>query len=144
MMLLAGRVFLRTELVRVRGVILGYLDDRIGIIKYYDKHGDKKLVVFHTEDAWLFRRPVGRFSAWRDPKQLLPVGLNVSLDARRVELSEDVTDELRDQLQFQAVTVLAGNWPPVPHPTLLPGGAGGSRILIIRLRLDKRIDKRLD
>ena len=66
------------------------------------------------------------------------------LDVLRVELSEDVTDGLRDQLQFQAVTVLAGNWPPVPHPTLLPGGAGGSCILIIRLRLDKRLEYRLD
>ena len=35
------------------------LDDRFSIIQFQYYHSvDKRLVIFHTEDAWLYRRPV--------------------------------------------------------------------------------------
>ena len=40
----------------------------------------------------------------------------VIFDARSVEPFRGV--------HYQACAVFAGNWPPVPHPTLFPGGPG--------------------
>ena len=50
--------------------------------------------------------------------RLLPVGLSVSVDARRLNMLGV------NNLEYQAVNVFAGSWPNTPAPTLLPGGRG--------------------
>ena len=106
--------------MRVKGIVSGYISENLGIIEARDKHSNKVNILFSTEDVWIFKRPLRRFE--RDFNQpagrLLPVGLMLSVDARRVRISGV------DNLQYQAVAVLAGSWPSFPHPTLLPGGPG--------------------
>merc|ERR1719219_3199100 len=51
-------------------------------------------------------------------KQLLPVGVKCSVDARRVHISGV------KGIEYQAVNLIVGPWPTTPHPTLLPGGQG--------------------
>ena len=76
-------------------VILGYLDDWSGIIKYYYHCDDKKLDVLQTEDAWLFRRPV-----LAGPEGTAVCGAERDSGHAVVGLLDGVTNEPRDQLQF--------------------------------------------
>jgi len=120
MLYLRGEVFLRCAMVRVKGMIVGYITDQIGVIECMDKNKDKVNVFFHTEDVWIFRKPLKVYQRHYDTPatQLLPVGLNISVDARSVNIPG-----VRN-LPYQAVCVLAGSWPSSPYPTLLPGGEG--------------------
>merc|ERR1719219_1448211 len=54
----------------------------------------------------------------KSSKQLLPVGVRCSVDARRIHVSGV------KGIEYQAVNVIVGPWPTTPHPTLLPGGQG--------------------
>ena len=67
----------------------------------------------------IFKEPLRDWERRYDssPGQLLPVGLTVSLDARQMDLPGV------DNLQYQAILVLAGSW-PLSLPSLLPGGPG--------------------
>lgn len=109
--LVDGDAFLHVKLVRGRGKITGYLTDQFGLIETSD--GDcgteaQSLVFFHVNDAHLFRESVTKM---RDPiDQVLPAGLKVIFDARRVYDVRGVT--------FQACAVFAGGWPSTPHPTM--------------------------
>jgi hypothetical protein len=115
MLYLRGEVFLRAALVRVKGEISGYLNDNIGIVDYDD--GDKKHhVFFHVEDVKLFKKDMKEYK--KASKQLLPVGVKCSVDARRVHISGV------KGIEYQAVNLIVGPWPTTPHPTLLPGGQG--------------------
>jgi len=49
---------------------------------------------------------------------LLPVGLTLSIDARKLAING-----VRE-VEYQAIYVLAGTWPRTIHPTLVPGGLG--------------------
>merc|ERR1711997_1409177 len=49
-----------------------------------------------------------------------PVGITLSVDARRVHISGV------KGIEYQAVSVIVGGWPTTPHPTLLPGGQGST------------------
>merc|ERR1711971_685645 len=89
MLYLRGEVFLRAALVRVKGELAGYLNENIGIVDYK-----------------------------KSAKQLMPVGITLSVDARRVHISGV------KGIEYQAVSVIVGGWPTTPHPTLLPGGQG--------------------
>ena len=71
------------------------LDDRFSIIQFQYYHSvDKRLVIFHTEDAWLYRRPVSR-----DPKVLLPVGTNVTLDTQAL-LEDPPRERVPSRLRY--------------------------------------------
>jgi len=114
MLYLRGEVFLRAALVRVKGEISGYLNDKIGICEYEDEDGKKNKVFFHTEDVKLFKKDMAEYK--KAAKQLLPVGVQCSIDARRVHISGV------KEIEYQAVNLIVGPWPSSPHPTLLPGG----------------------
>jgi len=116
MLYLRGEVFLRAALVRVKGEVAGYLTDNMGIIEHKDEKDKKINIFFHTDDVTIFKKNIREYN--QSPKQLLPVGCLVSVDARRVHISGI------KNVEYQAISVLAGFWPPCPHPTLFPGGQG--------------------
>jgi len=120
MLYLRGEVFLRCALVRVKGMIVGYINDQIGVVECTDENRETVNVFFHTEDVMIYRKPLMMYEhTYQTPAtKLLPVGLNISVDARSVHIPG-----VRN-LSYQAVCVLAGSWPPSPYPTLLPGGRG--------------------
>lgn len=120
MLYLRGEVFLRCALVRVKGMIVGYINDQIGVVECTDENREKVNVFFHTEDVMIYRKPLMMYEhTYQTPAtKLLPVGLNISVDARSVHIPG-----VRN-LSYQAVCVLAGSWPSSPYPTLLPGGQG--------------------
>lgn len=120
MLYLRGEVFLRCALVRVKGMVSGYINDQIGIVECTDENREKVNVFFHTEDVMIFRKPLKMYEQiYNTPgTKLLPVGLHISVDARFVHIPG-----VRN-LSYQAVCVLAGSWPTSPYPTLLPGGQG--------------------
>jgi len=116
MLYLRGEVFLRAALVRVKGEVAGYLTDNMGIIEHKDEKEKKINIFFHIEDVIIFKKNIREYN--QSPKHLLPVGCLVSVDARRVHISGI------KNVEYQAINVLAGYWPPCPHPTLFPGGQG--------------------
>merc|ERR1712130_1072339 len=116
MLYLRGEVFLRAALVRVKGEVAGYLTDNMGIIEHKDENDKKINVFFHTDDVMIFKKNIREYN--QSAKNLLPVGCLVSCDARRVHISGI------KNVEYQAITVLAGFWPLTPHPTLFPGGQG--------------------
>jgi len=115
MLYLRGEVFLRAALVRVKGELAGYLSENIGIVDYKDGE-DTKHIFFHVDDVILFKKPVKEYK--KPIKQLLPVGVTLSVDARKVHITGV------KNIMYQAVSVVVGGWPQTPHPTLLPGGQG--------------------
>jgi len=112
--------FLPIALVRARGKISGYLNHKIGIIETEDGRRPNCKVLFHSSDVYMFKTPVALSTRKEPIDVLLPVGLNISFDAR--SLRGD--DPLSSEVPYQACAVFAGSWPKVPHPTLLPGGPG--------------------
>jgi len=116
MLYLRGEVFLRAALVRVKCEIAGYLSDNMGIAEHKDENDKKINIFFHTDDVKVFKKDLREYG--KPAKQILPVGCLVSCDARRVHISGV------KNVEYQAITVLAGYWPLCPHPTLLPGGQG--------------------
>merc|ERR1712112_350526 len=56
----------------------------------------------------------------KSAKALMPVGITLSVDARRVHIYGV------KGIEYQAVSVIVGGWPTTPHPTLLPGGQGST------------------
>jgi len=116
MLYLRGEVFLRAALVRVKGELSGYLTDNIGIVDYEDENYKKHHVFFHVDDVKLFKKDMKEYR--KASKQLLPVGVLLSVDARRVHISGI------KNIEYQAVNIIVGPWPSTPHPTLLPGGQG--------------------
>jgi hypothetical protein len=118
MLYLRGEVFLRVALTRVKAEVAGYLNENLGILEYKDDRDHKVNIFFHTDDVKVYKKDIREYG--KPAKQVLPVGCLVSVDARRVHVSG-----VRN-VEYQAVTVLAGFWPLVPHPTLLPGGQGSA------------------
>jgi len=120
MLYLRGEVFLRCALVRVKGTVVGYINEQIGVVECTGENREKVNVFFHTEDVVIYRKPLRVYEETYDTPatKLLPVGLNISVDARSVHIPGV------KNLPYQAVCVLAGSWPTSPYPTLLPGGEG--------------------
>merc|ERR550534_2410858 len=116
LLFLRGEVFLPLAFNRVKGRIEGYLTQDVGVIKVVDDEDRPQLVIFHADHAWIFRKTIEEIGA--PPKICLPVGLNVSVDARRIHIPGV------ENIKYQAVIVLAGSWPQVPQATLIPGGPG--------------------
>merc|ERR1711977_123929 len=116
MLYLRGEVFLRAALVRVKGELAGYLNENIGIVDYKDEKDDTKHIFLHVDDVKLFKKDLKDYK--KSAKQLMPVGITLSVDARRVHISGV------KGIEYQAVSVIVGGWPTTPHPTLLPGGQG--------------------
>ena len=85
---LSGEVFLPLALARVRGVVVGYVSDNVGIIEAEDGHRNKANVFFHTDHVWIFKKPLRQYQEDFNcsPGRLLPAGLAVSVDARRVNI----------------------------------------------------------
>jgi len=120
--------FMRVALVRAKAQVLGYINDQVGILRLSQKEdGAYKKVLFHTDNVLVFKKPLSQYyqmstiqhgRCTTSAKQLLPIGLNVSIDARILRMNG-----MRD-ISYQAIWVLAGTWPHSIHPTLLPGGAG--------------------
>ena len=103
--------------MRVRAEVAGYLSDSVGILEY--EEGDKKhKILFHANDVKIFTKNV---EFYRGPcKKNLPVGCSVTCDARRVHIAGV------KNVEYQAMVVLAGSWPPVPFPSMLQGGKGST------------------
>merc|ERR1719369_1974573 len=118
MLYLRGEVFLRAAMVRVKCEIAGYLSDTLGIAEHKDENDKKINIFFHAEDVKVFKKDLREYG--KPAKQILPVGCLASVDARRVHISGI------KNVEYQAITVLAGFWPLCPHPTLLPGGQGST------------------
>lgn len=139
--------FLPLSLVRSKGRILGYLDQSTGILEAVD-HGHAR-VLFDETNVYLFRdRLIETPQALGKPlEQILPVGLSVSFDARKI--SRDGCD-----VEYQACVVLAGTWPSAPHPTAFPGGpgtisptynnTGEDTFYYLQLDLKQILDQKLD
>jgi len=116
MLYLRGEVFLRAAFVRIKGEVAGYLSEKMGIIEYKDDNGKKINIFFHADDVRIYKKEVKEFN--KPCKALLPVGIPVSVDARRVHVVGV------KNIEYQAIVVIAGSWPLTPHPTLMPGGQG--------------------
>ena len=130
MLYLRGEVFLRAALVRVKGEVAGYLTDNMGIIEHKDEKDKKINIFFHTDDAIIFKKNIREYN--QSPKQLLPVGCLVSVDARRVHISgiKNVEYQVSGSLWFTVVhcgpgscnicsrqsPCWPGSGPPVPTP----------------------------
>ena len=142
-----GGVFVPCELVRVKGVVVGYITDRIGIIECKDEDRNRVNVVFNVDDVLIFKEPIRK---WEQrfhcpPGRLLPLGLYVSVDARKVSRVENI--------QYQAILVLAGTWPP-SLPFALPGGPGSfsqaydvpenMTFYYLELSLEAKLDSKLE
>lgn len=126
MQYLNNDVFMRVALVRAKAQVMGYINDQVGILALKEG-GAVKNVLFHTDNVLVFKKPLSAYYQMSvmqngycttSAKQLLPIGLNVSIDARKIHING-----MRD-ISYQAIWVLAGTWPHSIHPTLLPGGAG--------------------
>jgi len=114
-----GGVFIPCELAKVKGKVVGYITDRMGVIECQDEDRNRVNVFFHVDDVLVFKEPVGtweqRFHV--SPGMILPLGLFVSVDARKITSV--------DHIQYQAITVLAGSWPDSANiHSALPGGPG--------------------
>jgi len=147
MLYVRGEVFMRVSLVRVRAEVAGYLTDELGILEYKDEKDVKYNILFHSNDVKIFKKDVRSYK--KPVKKVLPVGCLVSVDARSVHISGV------KNVPYQAVLVLAGDWPVTPHPTLLPGGKGSTApkyelpssactFYYLELAIDSRLQRKVD
>jgi len=148
MLYIRGEVFMRVSLVRVLAEVAGYLTDELGILEYKDEKDVKHNILFHADDVIIFKKDVRSYK--KSVKRILPVGCMVSVDARSVYISGV------KNIPYQAVLVLAGDWPTTPHPTLLPGGKGSTSpkyevptdrvftFYYLELALDSRLQRKVD
>ena len=96
-----------------------YINDNMGVIKCKDEDRNCVNVLFSAHDVLVFQKPLEMWAEqYRSPAgRLLPLGLYVSVDARKVSGVGDI--------QYQAILVLAGSWPPSANMlSALPGGPG--------------------
>ena len=147
MLYIRGDVFMRVSMVRVLAEVAGYLTDNLGILEYKDDNKGKVNILFHTDDVKIFKKDI---RAYRKPaKQILPVGCMVSVDTRSIHISGV------KNIQYQAILVLAGDWPITPHPTLFPGGKGSKApkyempkgdhtFYYLELALESRMKRKVD
>jgi len=147
MLYIRGEVFMRVSLVRVLAEVAGYLTDELGILEYKDDKDIRYNILFHADDVKVFKKDVRSYK--KPIKKLLPVGCLVSVDARSVHISGV------SNVPYQAVLVLAGDWPVTPHPTLLPGGKGSTApkyelpsnvctFYYLELAIDSRLQRKVD
>ena len=147
MLYIREEVFTRASLVRVLGEVAGYLSDEFGILEYKDENNCKLNILFHTDDVKIFKKDVR--SLRKSLKIALPVGCLVSVDARSVYIAGV------KNVQYQALAVLAGDWPSTPHTTLFPGGKGSKApkyelppgdftFYYLELALESRLQRRVD
>jgi len=147
MLYIRGEVFMRVSLVRVLAEVAGYLTDELGILEYKDEKDVKYNILFHSDDVKIFKKDVRSYK--KPVKKVLPVGCLVSVDARSVHISGV------KNVHYQAVLVLAGDWPVTPHPTLLPGGKGSTApkyelpsnvctFYYLELAVDSRLQRKVD
>lgn len=136
--------FMPMALVRTRGKVEGYVNEKFGIIYINDEgYAQGSRVLFHASDVLLFRKQIDPSVSIRDA---VPPGLTLAFDARAAPLNAD------QDLAFQACAVFAGSWPQVPHPTLLPGGPGtfssvydnteGHTFYYLQLNLKANLDRK--
>jgi len=111
-----GEVFTPVSMQRVRARVQGYLNNELGLCEVQDENGKLQSVFFHVSDVRIYRKTLREVNL--SVFEALPVGLHLSLDAKRVHISSGC------EVKYQAIAVFAGSWPLVPHPTLLPGGEG--------------------
>ena len=96
-----------------------YINDRMGVIECQDEDWNRVNVLFHVDNVLVFKEPL---ETWEQryhvpPGTILPLGLYVSVDARKITGV--------DHIQYQAITVLAGSWPSSANIlSALPGGPG--------------------
>ena len=53
----------RAALVKVKGTVVGYLSSHLGVIEVADQEGRRRSVLFHTDDVWVFRKPLAQYDA---------------------------------------------------------------------------------
>lgn len=147
MLYIRGDVFMRVSLVRVLAEVAGYLTDDLGILEYKDEERGKFNILFHTDNVKIYKKDIRSYN--KPAKRILPVGCLVSTDARSVHISGV------KNIQYQAILVLAGDWPITPHPTLFPGGKGSKApkyeiprgdftFYYLELALDSRLKRKVD
>jgi len=147
MLYIRGDVFMRVSLVRILAEVAGYLTDDLGILEYKDEDRGKFNILFHADNVKIYKKDVKSYK--KPVKRILPVGCMVSVDARSVHISGV------KNIQYQAILVLAGDWPITPHPTLFPGGKGSKApkyeiprgnftFYYLELALDSRLKRKVD
>jgi len=147
MLYIRGEVFMRVSLVRVLAEVAGYLTDNLGILEYKDEDRGKVNILFHTDDVKIYKKDIQHYK--KPAKKILPVGCLVSTDARNIHISGV------KNINYQAILVLAGDWPITPHPTLFPGGQGSKApkyelpkgdftFYYLELALDSRLKRKVD
>ena len=110
--------FIELGLCRVKGYIIGYFSDVIGVIQVSEGEMKHSRVLFHKDDVYLFRE---KLKDRDDLAYVMPIGLHVYVDAKSIGNEQS---EARDyhEIEYQACLVLHGTWPKVPHPTAFPQG----------------------
>jgi len=146
MLYIRGDVFMRVSMVRVLAEVAGYLTDNLGILECKDEDKGKLNILFHTDDVRIFKKDVREYR--KPAKQILPVGCMVSVDTRSIHISGV------KNIQYQAILVLAGDWPITPHPTMFPGGKGSKApkyempkdhtFYYLELALESRMKRKVD
>merc|ERR1712241_1201294 len=122
-------------LVRVKGELSGYLNENIGIVDYKDEKDDTHHIFFHVDDVKLFKKDLKEYK--KSAKALMPVGITLSVDARRVHISGV------KGIEYQAVSVIVGGWPTTPHPTELPDD-GTYTFCYLELALEAKLQKKVN
>ena len=105
MVYINGQVFLPCELAKVKGKVVGYISDTMGVIQCQDEDRNQVNVFFHVDDVLVFKKPLG---TWEQrfhcaPERLLPVGLYVSVDARSTQhqlLPKDELERTKGEVVF--------------------------------------------
>ena len=110
--------FIELGLCRVKGSIIGYLSDVIGVIRVSEGEMTNSRVLFHKDDVYLYRE---KLKDRDDLTYVMPVGLHVYVDARPLGTEQSEARGYHE-IEYQACVVLHGTWPKVPHPTAFPQG----------------------
>ena len=57
-----GQVFIPCELARVKGVVIGYINDWMGVIECEDEDRNRVNVLFSVDDVLVFQKPLVKWA----------------------------------------------------------------------------------
>lgn len=114
--------FLRMAIVRGRGMVTGFIDKQYGLLETQDDPeaaGDRTkeprtlMIMFHINDVYINKISIEKNLHHAPPVQdLMPPGLRCYFDAKSIKPFRGIC--------YQATSIMIGEWPKTPHPTMLP------------------------